>query len=213
MSTEELIRRLSGEVTPVAPHALEKRLLLGAAAGVILGAILLMAWLGPQPDILSVPFAQAFLTKIAYTSLLSIGALAACVHLMRPEGKPAAWFVLAMAPVIVLGGLAAAELIRTPQNAWPALIFGNSVIACLLRVLVIAVPIFLGLVWAAKSFAPTQLRAAGASIGFVAGSMGAAIYAVHCIETAACFIFLWYSAAILIAAALGALVAPKFLRW
>jgi len=213
MNTDELIRRLSGEVTPVAPHALEKRLLIGAAAGFLLGAILLMGWLGPQPDILSAPFAQAFFTKVAYTSILAIGALAACIHLMRPEGKPAAWFCLTMAPVIVLGGIAAAELIRAPQDAWPALIFGKSVLACLIRVLVIALPIILGLVWAAKTFAPTQLRAAGASIGFTAGSMGAAIYAVHCVETSACFIFLWYSAAILIAAVLGALVAPLFLRW
>lgn len=213
MSAEQLIERLARDVAPVPPHTVEKRLLVGAGAGVLLGAMMMVAWLRPQPDIVSAPFAEAFLVKIAYTLVLAAGAMAACVHLMRPEGRPAAWFALAIAPVIVLGALAALELMRTPQNEWPALIFGNSVLACLGRVLVIATPIFFGLVLAAQSLAPTQLRAAGASIGFVAGSMGAAIYAVHCVETAAGFIFLWYSSAILIAAVLGALIAPKLLRW
>lgn len=213
MNSDDLIRRLSSDVAPVAPRALEKRWLIGAAAGIVAGVIILIVWLGPQPDLASAPFAQAFLTKIVYTGLLAACAMAASIHLMRPDAKPATWFWLAIAPVFALGALAGAEVIRTPQDAWPALIVGGGASACLMRILIISLPIFVALIWTARRFAPTRLRAAGAAIGLAAGSIGAAIYAVHCIETASCFIFLWYSAAILIAAAIGALIAPRLLRW
>lgn len=213
MNTDDLIKRLSSEVVPVSRHGLEKRLLAGAGAGLLLSVAILAVWLGPQQDILSSPFVQAFAIKLAYTSLLALGAIAASIHLMRPEARPTRWFMLAAAPAIALGTLAIAELMRTPQGAWPALISGNSIAACLIRILIMSVPIFFGLVWAARRFAPTKLRAAGASMGFAAGSLAAAIYALHCVETAACFVFLWYSAAILVASGIGALVAPRLLRW
>lgn len=213
MNTDELIRRLSGKVTPVPRHALEKRLLLGAGGGFLLSTILLAFWPGVQRDIFSSPFAEAFLTKLAYTSLLAVGAISASIHLMRPEAKPSAWFLLAAAPAIALCILAIAELMSAPRETWPALIFGRSIAACLTTIFIVSAPVFVGLVWAAKSLAPTRLRAAGASIGFAAGSLASAIYALHCIETAASFIFLWYSAAILIVSAFGALIAPRLLHW
>lgn len=213
MSTDELIRRLSSRVAPVSRHALEKRLFLGAGAGFLLSLALLAMWLGLRPANLAAPFIGAFLTKLVYASLLAAASIAASVHLMRPESRPASWFILAAAPVAVLALLAVIELINAPRETWPVLLFGASAASCLLRISVISIPIFLGFIWAARSFAPTRLRIAGASIGVAAGSLSAAIYALHCIETAACFIFLWYSAAILIAAVGGALVAPRLLRW
>ncbi len=213
MRTEDLIRSLSGNVEPVSRHALQRRFLLGVGGGVFLASTLLAAWLGVQSSLLAPPLIGAFLTKFFYTALLAATAIAASIHLMRPEARPAKWFLLAAAPVAVLGAFALIELSGAPREAWPEMISGISIGACLIRISIISIPIFLSLVWAARSMAPTQLRITGAAIGFAAGSLGAAIYAFHCVETGASFIFLWYSAAILIVSCAGALIAPRFLRW
>ncbi len=213
MNTEELIRQLSSNLSPVPRGALEKRLLLGVAAGFLGSAILLTLWLGLRPDFQTAVTSHAFLIKIFYTTALAVSAIAACIHLMRPDAKPVLWLAFPLIPVALLGALATAELAGAPREAWSSLIFERSGWACIVRISIISVPAFFGIVWAARNFAPTRLRAAGAAIGFASGSLAAALYALYCIETSASFIFLWYSLAIFIVATLGAFVGPRILRW
>jgi hypothetical protein len=46
-----------------------------------------------------------------------------------------------------------------------------------------------------------------------AGGAGAAVYALHCPESGAPFVAIWYSMGILLACGLGALLGPRVLRW
>lgn len=213
MNTDDLIIRLSGAAFPVSRYALEKRILTGVAAGVLASAAIVILWLGLRPDLQAAATSSAFLIKMSYTAALAVCSIAASIQLMRPEATPVLWFALPVVPVAALGALSVLELADAPHEAWVPLVFGRGVFACIIRISIISIPIFLGLLWAARNLAPTRLRAAGAAIGFAAGSLAAALYALHCIETSASFIFFWYSLAIIIATALGALIAPRFLRW
>jgi hypothetical protein len=80
-------------------------------------------------------------------------------------------------------------------------------------VLTLAAPIFVGLLWSFRKFAPTRLRAAGASAGLAAGAWAATIYCLHCPEVSAMFVLTWYSVGIMAAAVTGALLGPRLMRW
>jgi len=57
------------------------------------------------------------------------------------------------------------------------------------------------------------LRLAGAAAGLFSGALGAFVYALHCPELSPAFIGTWYVLGIAIPTALGALTAPRSLRW
>jgi hypothetical protein len=80
-------------------------------------------------------------------------------------------------------------------------------------VLALSLPIFVGLLWSYRRFAPTHLRAAGATAGLSAGAWAATLYCLHCPEVSAMFVLTWYSLGIGLATLLGALVGPRLLRW
>jgi hypothetical protein len=84
---------------------------------------------------------------------------------------------------------------------------------CPFYVLALAVPIFAGLLWSFRRLAPTRLRAAGAAAGLAAGAWAATIYCLHCPEASAIFVLTWYTLGIVLAAAIGALLGPRVLRW
>ncbi|GJL91627.1 NrsF family protein [Hyphococcus sp.] len=213
MSTDELISRLSRNIAPVPRHALEKRFIMGVSGGFLASGILLFLWLGFRPDLSEVAFTRPFLTKLLYTVALFAASIPLSLHLMRPEGKTGRSYALLFVPVLVLGLAATAEFSLAPHENRAQLLFGHGVLPCLIRILIISTPIFAGLLWSAKSFAPTRLRAAGAAAGLMSGSLAAGLYAFHCIEPSASFVFVWYSLGIAITSALGALLAPLVLRW
>jgi hypothetical protein len=90
---------------------------------------------------------------------------------------------------------------------------GHSWGICPFIVLVLAVPIFAGLLWSFRRLAPTRLHAAGAAAGLAAGAWAATIYCLHCAEASAIFVLTWYSLGILLATGIGALLGPRVLRW
>ncbi|MDQ2861234.1 MAG: DUF1109 domain-containing protein [Pseudomonadota bacterium] len=54
---------------------------------------------------------------------------------------------------------------------------------------------------------------AGAAAGLLAGAAGATVYGLYCDETAALFVVTWYTLAIAVCAAIGALLGARWLRW
>ena len=78
---------------------------------------------------------------------------------------------------------------------------------------ILALPGFVGALWALRGLAPTRLRLAGATARLCAGALGAFVYAFHCPELAAPFIGTWYVLGMAIPTAVGALLGPLALRW
>lgn len=213
MQTDDLIRSLAGDVAPIAPHALQQRIAVGIAGGAVVTLILILLGLGVRPDLTDALHGFSFWMKALYTATIAVGAILATVHLARPDamrGKSSLWLLL---PVAALSAIAANQLLHVPQSERLALWLGQSWRMCSALVLLYSVPIFAGLLWAFRRMAPTRLRSAGAAAGLASGACAATIYSLHCPEVSAAFVLTWYSLGIGLAAALGAILGPRLLRW
>lgn len=213
METETLIEQLARNVPAVRAHVVQRRIAAGLIGGAALTVVLVVAWLGVRPDLGAAMHGGAFWMKAGYTLSLALVAIAAVVRLGRPEATGSRWLWLLTMPVLLLAALGVAELVRTPQAEWLAMWLGQSWRVCPWRVLTLAVPIFVGLLWSFRRLAPTRLRLAGATAGLASGAFAATLYCLHCPEVSAVFVLTWYSLGILLAAAAGALLGPRLMRW
>ena len=213
LNTEELIRSLTRDVPPVRRHAVLWRIAFGILGGGVITAALAVAVLGVRPDLPAAMHGFSFWMKWVYTASLGIGAVAAAVRLARPTGSSLRALWMLSVPVLLLGGIGIGELARTPARNWLAMWLGHSWKICPWLVLALSVPIFIGLLWSFRALAPTRLRAAGTTAGLAAGAWAATLYCLHCPEVSAIFVLTWYSLGIALAAALGAVLGPRLLRW
>ncbi|MGN7727139.1 DUF1109 domain-containing protein [Luteimonas sp. 22616] len=213
MNTEQLIRELSRDVPRVSRHALARRVVIGLVAGGLASMVLVTLVLGVRPDLQVAMQGFSFWMKWTYTMSLGVGAAYGVARLSRPDpGSLRALWWLAV-PVLVLAGIGIGELANAPPGEWFAMWLGQTWKVCALLVLLLAVPIFIGLLWSFRRLAPTRLRAAGAVAGLAAGAWAATLYCLHCPEVSALFVLTWYSLGIALAAGIGALLGPRLLRW
>ena len=84
---------------------------------------------------------------------------------------------------------------------------------CVPLILALATPIYAGLLWAFRDFAPTRLWAAGAAAGLAAGGLAATVYGLYCQQVSPTYVLTRYSAAIALAAVIGGLAGRRLLRW
>lgn len=213
MQTDDLIRSLAGNISPVSRHLVGRRLASGIAVGAIVTVLAIAATLGFRPDLAIAMQGTPFWMKWAYTISIGIGAIAATMHLSRPDASRAKVLWLLIIPFGLLACVAASELVRTPIDGWPALWLGQSWKRCSIFVATLSVPVFVGLIWAFRQFAPTRLRLTGATAGIASGACAATLYGLHCPEASALFVLTWYSLGIGLAALAGSLIGPRFLRW
>lgn len=213
MRTEDLIASLARELRPVPRHVLGRRVALGMVLGGAVSLLLIPATIGFRHDLGAAVRAFPFWMKLAYAVALGIVALDGTMRLGRPDRESAGDLRLLALPVLLLAGIAIAELAHAPASEWPLLWLGSSWHSCPWVVLLLSLPILAGLCWAFRRLAPTRLRLAGAAAGLSAGAWSAALYCLHCPEASAMFVLTWYSLGIALAAALGALLGPILLRW
>jgi len=213
MKTDELIQSLSENVPKVASGAVTRRLALGLGLGALGSVAVMLAWLGPRPDIAEAVLTPMFWMKIGYAAATGLIAAALLARMARPAARPGAVAALVAAPFAIVAVMALAHLAGAPPAARPALLMGHSSMSCPWRILVIGLPVLAGAVWAVRGLAPTRLSLAGLVAGGCAGSIGAAIYAVACNETSAPFLAIWYTLGILVVSAVGAVSGSRLLRW
>jgi hypothetical protein len=213
MMTEELIRALARDVKPVPRRAIERRIAVGITAGAVISVLLIAALLGLRPDLDLAMRGFPFWMKWGYTISLGIGAVIVTTSLARPDARNLRWLWLLSAPILLLAGIGVAEIVDAPADTLLAMWLGGSWDKCPWLVLMLSIPIFVGLLWSFRRFAPTRLRAAGAAAGLTAGAWAATLYCLHCPEVSAIFVLTWYSLGIALATGLGALLGPRVLRW
>lgn len=213
MNTDELIRTLARDVAPVPRGAVRRRILLGIGAGALVSIAIAVLGMGLRADLSAAVMGFPFWMKWAYTGSLAAGAFALTAQLARPDSQRVRGLWVLAVPIAVLALLGAFELIRTPPGEWLRMWLSVSWRECPWRVLALATPIFVGLLWSFRSLAPTRLRAAGAAAGLAAGAFAAMVYCLHCPEVSAIFVLTWYSLGILAASGIGALLGPRLLHW
>lgn len=213
MDTDALILALARDATRVPRRAVANGLAMGLTVGAAAAIVLAVGGLGVRPDLASAVATASFWAKAGFTvSTAGIG-LVLTAQLSRPDSRRLRGWWLVAIPIIWFIGLAGDELwLAISSGARAGLLFGPRWL-CPLHILMLSVPVFLGLSSAMQRMAPTRLRAAGAAAGLAAGGLAATVYALVCEEASPAYILSRYTLAVALAAAAGALLGPRLLRW
>jgi len=215
MDTEALIVELSTGLHAVPRGAPRIVLRKGLIFGAVVAGLAVLFWpsLGTRPDMAVAATTASFWIKLLYTASIASLGFVALDRLSRPDAGVLHWARLLWPPVAALAAFSAMGWAAAAPGDSKAFWMGSSWWQCPAYVALLALPVFLGLIWAMSRLAPTRLRAAGAAAGLVSGGTGATIYALHCAETSPGFVLLWYSLGLVGATLLGALTGPRLLRW
>lgn len=211
MKTDQLIEMLSrgDEHAPKPGQRLRIALTLGA--GLAAGVVMLVIGVGVRPDI-GVALMPVMM-KAGFAALVAGLVLPLAMQLMKP-GRPLGWRLAALGVfgLLIVAVTIVALMGELPENrmqAWT----GGAFPWCLVLIPLLATPTAALLVWTLRAFAPTRLTLMGAAAGGLSGGVGAMAYAMYCPVDSVAFVTTWYSLGIAIAAALGALLGPRLLRW
>lgn len=211
MKTDELIHMLATQAGP-AQKGLFARSVMPAAA-LALGFSASITWLvlgWVPPELLSMAGMQL---KLAYVAVLAVASGALLYRLGKPGVSVRNQQVLVLGVPILMMAYGAMGYMVTPEDQKAHALWGHSYLTCPWTIAVLSVPGLFAAFWAASKMAPTRIRLTGAVCGLFAGALGAAGYAFACSEVAAPFVALWYTLGISLVVALGAVLAPRFLRW
>jgi len=214
MRTDELINAL------VEDHAsqprrtpVERRLASAIIAGFAISAAVFLMSFGIRPDIVSALGTWRFDMKFTDAVVLGIAATSVVLQLSRPTTRvrPATQ-ALAVPALLLLAGLVY-ELVTVPASGWPALAMGMNGMMCLADIIFLSIFPLGAILYALRQGAPMSPAVTGAAAGLLAGALGAALYAMHCMDDSPLFVASWYTLAIGLMALVGLLVGQYVLRW
>jgi len=211
VNTDDLIRALA-EDGAKRPEPIARRLAWLSALGLLAGAGLLAALLGPRPDLMEVLASPPVLFKFLVTLTLAGAAGALALRSVQPGVRPSVGAALA-APLILLTVGVGAELVISPAASWPPLLVGQNAGVCLVLIPLFSLPPLLGALAGLRHGAPLRPGLAGAAAGLFAGGLGAALWAVHCTDDSPLFVAAWYAPAVAIVTLVGATLGARMLRW
>ena len=213
MKTDDLVDLLSNSAGAADPMMVSRRYgqaMMISAAGAL---ILLLIGYGLRPDLSVMLGTPLFWAKLAFPAVIAVGAFMVVARLARPGVSVGRrWTVMAL-PVIVVIVAALLTLGLAPAADRLSMILGATWRSCPFNIALLAIPGFIANFRLLRSMAPTRLRIAGAAAGLLAGSAATIIYCLHCPEMEVAFWAVWYTAGMLIPAVIGALLAPRLLRW
>jgi hypothetical protein len=210
---DELIDRLTDELTPMPRHTLALRLLGWTAAGVAVAAVLMLTWLGMRTDLMDAAGTMMFWSKFAFTGIFAVLGGIAALHLSRPGGSMArvAVWIVGLIALMGIGGIVQ-MLIMGPDHM-RTLTLGGSALLCPFYIVALSVPVYATTILGMRRAAPTNPTLAGFAAGLLAGGAATWVYAFHCTESGMPFVTIWYTLGVLIVAGLGALIGRFALRW
>ena len=172
--TGDLVQALVSDLKPVPSVAVASRLAVGATAGAAVSVILLMLLLGARPDLAIVLGSAKFWSKAAYMIATAGISLLVAARLARPDSNTGILWLLPV-PFLIYVPAAILELVRTTPSDWGPLLLGHGWQLCTWVVLFLSMPIYLGLWWAFRSFAPTRMEATGAVTALCAAAIAGVV--------------------------------------
>jgi hypothetical protein len=212
MNTDDIIRAIAADAAARSP-SLTQRVTVALAAGGLIAGAWFAQQLGVRPDIASALQTWRFATKVAIVLVCFAAALWTAVRLARPDADPRKTLGVLALPAVMLVLAIGVELAVSPASAWAVRAVGSNSRLCLMSIAVMSVAPLAGLLVALRAGAPRSPALAGAVAGLVAGSLGATLYAIHCIDDSPLFVALWYTPAIALAVLVGAAAGHRVLRW
>jgi len=213
MRTDELMGLLAADATPVKPRVGERRFALALGAGLLLALLWVQIQYGMRSDLGTVWTTPAFWLKLAMPLAVALCGVVVTFRLAHPGGRARAWTLGLWLPVVALWLWALQVLLQAPPGERLPLVLGDTWRSCVFSVVATAAPIGLALFWAIRGLAPTKPALTGAAASWLAGALGAGVYALHCPEMQAPFLAVWYVLGMAACAGLGALAGGRWLRW
>jgi hypothetical protein len=212
MRTADLIELLARDVRATRPGVVNGRLLVALLAGGLVTFAIVALGLRCQP-LLAAAHQPWFWMKAAYTGLLTVWGAVIVRRLSVPGSRLGAAPLIPALIILAMIALAAGQILSAAPGGRLALWLGHTWKVCSPLILLLALPIYAGLIAAMRMLAPTRPVLAGAAAGFLSGALAATLYGLHCPEQAAAFVATWYTLGIAAATALGALAGGRLLRW
>ena len=212
MDTDQLIRSLAADNSHrTRPVGFVLALALLAAAPV--SAAMFFAELGVRPDVMTAMRNPFFDLKFAVTLALAISALAVSLHLSRPEASLRGWAWLLLIPAGLLAIGIGGEMMMPQRLPMMSRLMGNNSRTCLSAIPLMALPLLAAALFGLRHGAPTRPAAAGAIAGLLSAGLAATLYASHCTDDSPLFVATWYTIAVALVAAIGALAGSRVLRF
>lgn len=211
MRTDDLIRTLATDTPPqsIQPGRMLAFLL---PVAVLVAVTVFLAAIGPRADLSAALATVRFDFKLLVAAMLAVTALVLLARVARPDANWRSGALLVLAPLVLLVGVVL-ELAVLPGSAWASALIGTNAYVCLTFIPLIGLgPLALFIAFL-RNGAPVRPVAAGAIAGVAAGGLAAFLYALHCTDDSPLFVAIWYTIAIAILAAVGALAGRSLVRW
>lgn len=211
MDTDQLIKILAADGRHREPPVgFVLALALLAAAPVSL--LMFFAELGVRPDIMTAMRNPFFDLKFAVTLALAISAIAAGLHLSRPEAslRGFGWWLFVPAALLIAG--ISGEMMLPQRVPMMTRLVGNNSRVCVASIPLMSLPLLAAALIGLRHGAPARPAVAGAVAGLASAGLAATIYAAHCSDDSPLFVAAWYTLATALVAAIGALAGSRLLR-
>ena len=212
MRTDDLIRAIAEDGAAHRP-SLVGRLAVALLAGGSVAVVLFALFLGVRPDIGSALHTWRFVFKVLIALLAYALALWACARLTQPQVAARDTLAGLVAAPVLLAAAVGYELLTVSPADWYARALGSNSRVCLVAIPLLSLAPLAGALAALRVGAPRSPGTAGAVAGWMAGTLAATLYAVHCPDDSPLFVAVWYSAAVAIVSLLGAIAGRRALQW
>lgn len=213
MKTDDLVAMLATGHVAVPRRGAGWRIGLAVLAGLPLSFAILFAEYGLRRDLMQALSWPMFWVKVLFPLCIAAAAFVMVQRLARPGVAVQRSWLGAVLPVLAIWALAVVAWFAVPIEERMPSLMGQSWRICALSIGFMALPIFVATLVALKNLAPTRPALAGAAAGALAGGVGAAVYALHCMELTAPFLAVWYVSGIAVPVLVGAVLGPRLLRW
>ena len=213
MKTDDLVAMLATGTTAAPRRAASRRLGLALLAGLPLSLAILLAGYGVRGDLIEAMFWPMFWFKVLLPLCIAAAGFAMVQRLARPGVEVRRAWIGAVVPVLAVWVLALVAWFTVPVEERMPSLMGESWRICVPSIGLLALPVFAATLAALRGLAPTRPALAGAAAGALAGGVGAAVYALHCVELTAPFLAVWYLSGIALPVLVGAALGPRLLRW
>jgi hypothetical protein len=212
MKTDDLIRALAADREPAGP-APGPALALVGAAGFVLSALLFL-WLVPlRPHLGEAMRSFPFVLKPVEMGILVVASAIVVLRLAKPGAPLGRTVVVAAAVPALMVAAVAVELLQVPSAEWLIRLAGVHWYICVLNMVMLSLPTLAALLFGLRFGAPTRPAFAGAGAGLLAGALAASLYIAHCPDDSPLFVATWFTLAIAISTAIGAIAGSRLLRW
>ncbi len=209
MKTDDLISALAQDSESEAHSA--RVLAYALPPALLVSAGLMWAYLGLRGDLGNALTTFPPLWRHVLTLGLFGVAAAMGWRLLRPEGR--APLLTLLVPALAAVAVLVWGIRSTPQEGWQMALQGKTQMVCLIWVPLLSVAPVAAFLLAFRQGAPDRPALSGALAGLAGGGLGAAVYALHCIEDNPMFFVTWYGVAIAGVTLAASVIGARILRW